>query len=304
VRDAQGIDGRTDPALAEVRVVRIDRDGPSTRSDELAVEEPLEIRVGSVDGEGHRVRKSVSITMRTPGHDDELAVGFLFTEGLLTDRAQVAGVRPCGSGNAVRVDLSPGLSIDLARLERHFYASSSCGVCGKASLEAVRVTCGPRPIEGQPVVSASTIRRLPSALRSAQAVFDRTGGLHASALFDVEGRLVGLREDVGRHNALDKLVGALAGCRDIEVSAGFIVVTSRASFEMVQKAVSAGVPLLAAVSAPTALAIDVAEKSHLTLVGFARGSDFVVYSRPERVVLESPSAPWREGTRSGDRTAA
>ena len=285
MRDAEGIDGRTDPALADVRVVRMDDDGPSERSDELAVEEPLEIRVGCEEG-GRRVRRSVSITMRTPGHDAELAVGFLFTEGLLTDRAQVAGVRPCGSGNAVRVDLSPGVSIDLARLERHFYASSSCGVCGKASLEAVRVTCGPRPHGGRPVVSASVIRRLPTALRSAQAVFDRTGGLHASALFDPEGRLLGLREDVGRHNALDKLIGSAFLDGRTPLADAILLVSGRASFELVQKAAVAGIPILAAVGAPSSLSVELGRERGMTVLGFVGTDRFNVYHDAGRIILE------------------
>jgi FdhD protein len=198
---------KIDPALAAVRVSRIAGSGVAVQSDMLAVEEPLEIRLGC-DVAGRRVHRAVSITMRTPGHDLELAVGFLFTEGLLVSPEQVAGVRACGAGNVARVDLQPGVDVDLARLERHFYTSSSCGVCGKASLEAVRVCSRHRAAEGKPVIDAAVIHRLPAALRAAQAVFGRTGGLHAAALFDTRGNLLCLREDVGRHNALDKLIGA------------------------------------------------------------------------------------------------
>ncbi len=195
-----------DPGVATVAVYRIHGSETAVQSDELAVEEPLEIRLG-YDKEGQRIHRSVSITMRTPGHDQDLAVGFLFTEGIITDPVQVAGVRACGRSNAVRVDLRLGVVVDLARLERHFYTSSSCGVCGKVALEAVRVTCPIRLADDQPVVEASVIPGLPETLRAAQAVFERTGGLHASALFDVRGHLLDVREDVGRHNALDKLIG-------------------------------------------------------------------------------------------------
>jgi FdhD protein len=284
VRDAEGIDGRADPALAEVRVVRVDDDGPSDRPDMLAVEEPLEIRVGLVEA-GRRVRKSVSITMRTPGHDAELAVGVLFTEGIVTDPAQVAGVRPCGSGNAVRVDLRAGVLVDLSRLERHFYASSSCGVCGTASLEAVRVACGERPAAGRPVVDAAVIRRLPGLLRKSQAAFDRTGGLHASGLFDAAGNLLAIREDVGRHNALDKLIGAefLAGRTPLRNAV--LLVSGRASFELVQKAAVAGIPILAAVGAPSSLAVELARERRITLLGFVGAERFNVYTDNGRVGL-------------------
>jgi FdhD protein len=280
---------RPDLASAEVLVGRVDEAGLTERPDSLAVEEPLEIRVG-LDGPGHRSARSVSITMRTPGHDAELAVGFLFTEGLLADRDQVAGVRPCRSGNAVRVDLRAGIDVDLSRLERHFYASSSCGVCGKASLEAVRVACGPRPIEGRPVVEASVIRRLPALLRAAQPTFDRTGGLHASALFDAEGHLLGLREDVGRHNALDKLIGAefLAGRTPLRD--GVLLVSGRASFELVQKAAVAGLPILAAVGAPSSLAVELARERGMTLLGFVGAERFNIYTDEGRIQIAAVSS--------------
>jgi len=201
-----------DPSLAAVQVCRFSGSSQVIQPDVLAVEEPLEIRLGC-DIDGRRTHHGVSVTMRTPGHDLELAVGFLFTEGILTAREQVVGVRTCGSGNVVRVDLRPGVAVDLTRLERHFYTASNCGVCGKTSLEAVRVCSRNRPAESTPVVDATVIHRLPDQLRAAQTVFERTGGLHAAALFDVAGNLLDLREDVGRHNALDKLIGAqfLAG---------------------------------------------------------------------------------------------
>ena len=175
---------KIDSALAAVRVSRIEASGAADQSDVLAVEEPLEIRLGC-DVDGRRIHRAVSITMRTPGHDLELAVGFLFTEGILVSPEQVASVHVCGSGNVACVNLQPGVAVDLARLERHFYTSSSCGVCGKASLDAVRVASHHRPSDGSPVVDAAVIYRFPATLRAAQAVFDRTGGLHASALFDI-----------------------------------------------------------------------------------------------------------------------
>jgi FdhD protein len=271
-----------DPALVEVPVLYANGSGSILRTDTLAVEEPLEIRVG-FDGDVRRVHRGVSITMRTPGNDLELAVGFLFTEGLIAQRDQVAGVRACGGGNAVRVDLAPGVAIDLARLERHFYTGSSCGVCGKASLAAVRVEPQCRPAAGKPVVAAETIRRLPDSLREAQVVFDRTGGLHASALFDPAGQLLALREDVGRHNALDKLIGAEFLAGRVPLTESILLVSGRLSFELVQKAAVAGIPILAAVGAPSSLAVGLAREHGLTVVGFVRADRFNVYTGPERI---------------------
>jgi FdhD protein len=221
--------------------------------------------------------------MRTPGHDAELAVGFLFTEGILVEREQVAGVHRCRAGNVARVELRPGVAVDLTRLERHFYTSSSCGVCGKASLEAVRVQARHRPSADRPAVEAAVIHRLPEALRAAQTVFDRTGGLHASALFDPRGNLLCLHEDVGRHNALDKLIGAqfLAGRTPLLDS--ILLVSGRASFELVQKAAVAGIPILAAVGAPSSLAVSLAREHGLTVLGFVRQDRFNIYCGGERL---------------------
>ena len=279
---AEPIDPTHDPALAAVQVYRISDAGSTVHPDVLAVEEPLEVRLGHEVG-GRRVHAPVSITMRTPGHDHELAVGFLFTEGILAAREQLAGVRACGAGHVVRVDLAPGVAVDLSRLERHFYASSSCGVCGKASLEAVRVCARHRLVEGRPVVEPGVICRLPEAQRSAQTVFDRTGGLHAAALFDVAGRLLCLREDVGRHNALDKLIGAQFLAGRTPLSEGVLLVSGRASFELVQKAAVAGIPILAAVGAPSSLAVNLAREHGLTVIGFVRQDRFNIYTGAERI---------------------
>jgi len=278
------VSNKGDPALAGTRVCRVSGSDLSVRTDTLAVEEPLEIRLGFVS-EGRRVHRGISITMRTPGDDPELAVGFLFTEGLLTDREQVAGVQTCGRGNVVRVDLSPGVAVDLARLERHFYTGSSCGVCGKASLAAVRVEPRFRPAVGLPVVEPEVIHRLPDALREAQVVFDRTGGLHASALFDTAGCLLDLREDVGRHNALDKLIGAEFLAGRVPLSESILLLSGRVSFELVQKAAVAGIPILAAVGAPSSLAVDLAREHGLTVIGFTRADRFNVYTGADRVRL-------------------
>ena len=275
-----------DRSMAPVRVIRVESGTETERPDTLAVEEPLEIRLGCLV-EGRRVVRNVSITMRTPGHDRELAVGFLFTEGMIHHAEDVSRVHGCRGGNMVRVDLRAGVTVDLARLERHFYTTSSCGVCGKTSLEAVKVTCGSRPVVGHPVVEPGIIHGLPDALRSAQAVFDRTGGLHASALFDSDGRLIEVREDVGRHNALDKLIGSRFLAGETPLSASILLVSGRASFELVQKAAVAGIPILAAVGAPSSLAVSLADELGLTLLGFVSRDRFNVYTRGERICLAS-----------------
>jgi FdhD protein len=278
-----------DSALAAVRVCRVTATGTAVQSDVLAVEEPLEIRLGC-DVDGRRVHRPVSVTMRTPGHDHELAVGFLFTEGIVTTPEQVAEVHPCGNGNVVRVELRPGVPVDLARLERHFYTTSSCGVCGKASIQAVRVSPQNRALAGQPIVEAAVVHRLPEALRSRQAIFGQTGGLHASALFDASGNLLCLREDVGRHNALDKVIGERFLAGHVPLSESVLLVSGRASFELVQKAAVAGIPVLAAVGAPSSLAVSLAGEHGLTVMGFVRPDRFNVYSGVERVRLESTDA--------------
>ncbi|MGZ3704216.1 MAG: formate dehydrogenase accessory sulfurtransferase FdhD, partial [Bdellovibrionota bacterium] len=250
--------------------------------DELAVEEPLEIRLGYGLA---RTRKSISITMRTPGHDGELAAGFLFTEGLVKRPEDINAIEPCGeSGNVIRVDLHESVEVDLKRLERHFYTSSSCGVCGKSSLEALKVQSDPLADNGL-CVPADLIHELPSLLRRAQDIFDSTGGLHASALFSSGGELCLLREDVGRHNALDKVIGASFLGGHLPLSRSILLVSGRASFELVQKAAVAGIPLFAAVGAPSSLAVELAQERGITLLGFVRDHRFNIYSGKERLKL-------------------
>lgn len=276
----------TERAVAAVEVSRVRGADSTTAADWLAVEEPLEIRL-AFNSSGKRVRRAVSITMRTPGHDAELAIGFLFTEGILAAREQVAQVTGCGAGggNVACVNLRAGLEVDLSRLERHFYATSSCGVCGKASLDAVRVAPSARCGAADPEVDGAVIRRLPKILRAAQDAFERTGGLHAAALFDVAGRLLCLREDVGRHNALDKLIGHefLAGRTPLAQS--ILLLSGRVSFELVQKAAVAGIPILAAIGAPSSLAVSLAQEHGLTVLGFVGDDRFNVYSGGARIRL-------------------
>ena len=266
-----------------ISVAKMRGDARNSLTDRVAVEEPLEIRLGYETG-GERQTRPVSITMRTPGNDDDLATGFLFSEGILRSRADVAVVKPCQGDNTIRVELVDGVAVDLDRLQRHFCATSSCGVCGKTSLDALRVQ-GNTPLPpGTPTFAREVLTRMPDALRAAQATFDETGGLHAAAAFDTTGQLVAVREDVGRHNAVDKVVGALLADDRLPASEFGLIVSGRASFELMQKALQAGMPLLAAVSAPSSLAVDLAREFNVTLVGFLRGETFNVYAGEERIV--------------------
>ena len=262
----------------------------SLATEVVATEEPLEIRLAYSSADGQRAEKSVSITMRTPGNDQELAVGFLFTEGIVRAAADVQSVAPCGPPapngliNVVKVELARGVGVDLEKLERHFYTSSSCGVCGKASIDAVAVQ-GRYDLHAAALsVERDVLGTLPAALQAQQAVFEQTGGLHASGLFDRKGNIEIVREDVGRHNALDKLIGrALTDGRVPLLDRG-IVVSGRASFELMQKAMVAGCPLLAAVGAPSSLAVELAKEFGMTLVGFLKPGRFNIYNRADRIV--------------------
>ncbi|KOV87365.1 formate dehydrogenase [Streptomyces sp. NRRL WC-3618] len=275
------------------RVIRV-RDGVvSARPDTLVAEEPMEIRLNG---------KPIAITMRTPGDDFALAVGFLVSEGVLAEQRELRNIVYCagatadGSNTYNVVDVSTAADVVLPdiTLERNVYTTSSCGLCGKASLDAVRTTArwaiddGPDapPVRLAPELLAS----LPDRLRAAQQVFDRTGGLHAAALFTEEGELLDIREDVGRHNAVDKLVGRALQNGDLPLSRTILLVSGRASFELAQKAVMAGIPVLAAVSAPSSLAVDLAAESGLTLVGFLRGANMNVYAGEDRIALRAAAS--------------
>jgi FdhD protein len=268
-----------------VRRIQIDAmRGGELRSHEdlVVVEEPLEIRLARLTEPGPG--RAISITMRTPGHDVELAVGFLHGEGLIRSRDDIASARICGpSSNVVRVELAADVPLDLARLERNFYTSSSCGVCGKASLEAVNEMLPIRPVGSAIQISVGLLGTLVVRARAAQDVFRDTGGLHASSLFDVRGNLLATYEDVGRHNALDKLVGARLLEGALPLSECVLLLSGRASFELLQKAAAAGVPVVAAVGAPSSLAIDLAERTGILLVGFLRDESFNVYTHRERL---------------------
>ncbi|MEU2234869.1 formate dehydrogenase accessory sulfurtransferase FdhD [Streptomyces vietnamensis] len=264
------------------RVLRVREGESGYRPDTLAAEEPMEIRVGG---------RPLTVTMRTPGDDFDLAAGFLVSEGVVHAAGDVAGIRYCAGAtsdggntyNVVDVVLAPGVAAPDASLERNFYTTSSCGLCGKASLDAVRTTAAWSVAEDPLRVGPEVLTALPDRLRAAQKVFDSTGGLHAAGLFSAEGELLCLREDVGRHNAVDKVVGHALRSGLLPLRGTVLMVSGRASFELVQKAVMAGIPMLAAVSAPSSLAVDLAAESGLTLVGFLRGTSMNVYCGDDRL---------------------
>ncbi|WP_297559191.1 formate dehydrogenase accessory sulfurtransferase FdhD [Meiothermus sp.] len=273
-------------ARTRTRLLRIEQGQASARFDLVATEEPLEIRLLAAQTRG----KTVAITMRTPGHDFELAAGFLLSEGLVRRREEIRRIAYCTDPsepqqyNIVNVELNAATLPDLAPLERHFYTTSACGVCGKASLENLQRRYAPLDISWR--VSSPLITKLPEQLRAQQTLFAQTGGLHAAALFNRAGHLLALREDVGRHNALDKLLGWALLENRLPLSEQIVLVSGRASYELVQKALAAGVPVLCAISAPSSLAVELAQAFNLTLIGFLRDS-FNVYSGAERLELDT-----------------
>jgi FdhD protein len=269
--------------MAAARVLAVDGGSVAERDDRLAGEEPMQILAAGPD----QAPLEVAVTMRTPGHEAELAVGFLFSEGLI-EPGEVRDVTFAASADVARPD--DAVTVHLARpfdasrvAERHFVATASCGICGKASIDEVAMRCDPLP-EG-PVVSRETLAGLPGRLREAQETFEATGGLHASGLFKPDGTLVILREDVGRHNALDKVIGERYLAEALPLHRSILLVSGRVSFEIAQKAAVGGIPILAAVSAPSDLAVLTAERLGMTLVGFLRGDRFNVYARPDRIDL-------------------
>jgi FdhD protein len=265
----------TEQRVARVGVTRFNGRSSASDDDLLAVEEPLEIRAAwRVDGDCHE--KNISVTLRTPGDDFDLTAGFLFTEGLIRSSEDLDSIRHWGSPNVVRAELKDGAQFDWSRLDRHFYTTSSCGVCGKTSIDALRVVTA--PLRPGNAASGDVVHRIPRILEQHQASFRLTGGLHAAAVLDEDGELRYLREDIGRHNAVDKVVGAML--RDGETPRGraILAVSSRASFELVQKAIVARVPTLAAIGAPSSLAVALAKEFGLNLLGFVRDGRFNVYA--------------------------
>lgn len=274
-------------SVKPVEITKVTSKGSKVTPDLMAVEEPLEIRIG-YGSEDDRQQKSLSVTMRTPGHDFELATGFLFTESIIESFDQIESIKYCedvgrqeDKDNVVRVELKPSITIDFEKLQRNFYTSSSCGVCGKSSIESVQVSC--KLIKDEIVLDKNVVHTLSNQLREAQQIFEHTGGLHAVGLFDLDGNLLLTREDVGRHNAMDKMVGACLVKKEIPLSNSIIMVSGRASFELVQKAGRAGSPIMAAVGAPSSLAVSLAENLGMTLIGFVRNNSFNIYCGKNRI---------------------
>jgi len=275
-------------ATKKVDVTRVAGDKREAATDVLAGEEPMEIRL-TIPQEDGLFTRSLSVTMRTPGDDFELAAGFLFTEGIVSGAKDIERIEYTSEGkqdqegNVVTVALRPGVQLDVKRLLRNFYVTSSCGVCGKTSLDAVRVVVPHSLKAGIPKISPKIVRTLPDRLRESQSLFAQTGGLHAAGLFTSEGRLDAVAEDVGRHNAVDKVVGRMLMQERLPLSRHLLFVSGRTSYEIVQKAFIAGIPIVGSVSAPSTLAIDLAREAGVTLVGFVRGDGFNIYTHPGRV---------------------
>ncbi|MFN4082938.1 MAG: formate dehydrogenase accessory sulfurtransferase FdhD [Bacteroidia bacterium] len=278
----------TKPGVATTNIDKFYNNKFENSNDLLAVEEPLEIRLGFGKTQ-NRQQKSIAVTMRTPGNDFELALGFLITEGIINSIDDVISIKYCTEKNLieqheniVRVELKPEIKIDFDRLNRHFYTTSSCGVCGKSSIEAVSINCKPVSITNFSI-EAEKILKLPETIKNSQLVFEHTGGLHASALFDKTGNLLFIREDVGRHNALDKLIGAVKS-KNLDLSQSILLLSGRASFELIQKSAVAGIPIVCAIGAPSSLAVNLAQNTGITLIGFLRGERFNIYSFRERII--------------------
>ena len=281
--------GNDSTGVQSCDILRVERDKPLlSQVDMLAVEEPLEIQIAFGPPRA-RSRQSLAVTMRTPGQDFDLALGFLFTEGIIGRAADVSLMRYAGDQlsesaqeNVLLVELRPGLDLDMQRLSRHFYTASSCGICGKASIEMVQTHTCFSLLPNEPRLSREVLFALPDTLAAQQAAFAHTGGIHAAGLFDAEGSLLLLREDVGRHNAVDKLVGAALSRSLVPLSRHILLVSGRAGFELVQKSLMAGVPVLAAVGAPSSLSVELAETYGMTLLGFLREGRFNVYAGKQR----------------------
>jgi FdhD protein len=276
------------PFVVPSKVKRVNGKGISREADLLAVEEPFEIRIG-YGAENAREQFSLAVTMRTPGNDFELAVGFLYSEGIIKQYRQIASIHYCTpkaveeNENVVRIELKPDIAIDFKRLQRNFYTTSSCGICGKTSIDTIRQHC--EKISDNHLVSDIVIKGLPEKLQQAQTIFEHTGGLHGVAAFSLKGELLTVHEDVGRHNALDKVVGEMLIGNKIALDQSIILLSGRASFELIQKVAMARVPVVAAIGAPSSLAVKLAEELGITLIGFLRKDKFNIYSGEHRVML-------------------
>ncbi|MEO5571987.1 MAG: formate dehydrogenase accessory sulfurtransferase FdhD [Bacteroidia bacterium] len=283
------------PSVSLVKIKKIKSDSSFYADDLLVSEEPLEIRLGY--GPAYdREKKNISVTMRTPGNDFELALGFLFTEGIIQNYKDVTHIRYCTDSNRienkeniVRAELDESIFPDLKKLERNFYTASSCGICGKASIDSVKIICKTKAFEETLFVSEKYLFTLTEKLNQQQNIFRHTGGLHASALFDDSGKLVLMREDIGRHNALDKLIGASLVSGMMPLEEYVLLLSGRASFELIQKAAIAGISIVATVGAPSNLAVSLAKEFNMTLIGFLRNETFNIYSGEERIITDVPA---------------
>lgn len=269
-------------SISPSEITRLENGNRIAVNDFVSVEEPIEIRIiTQSEARIENPARNLAITMRTPGDDAALATGFLFTEGIIVSSKQIQHIASNPDQSSIVITLEPGLEPILETMDRHFYTTSSCGVCGKASIDAVQIKCKIALPQTQWKISETTLFELPQTLRSAQENFDHTGGLHACALFTLSGQLIDLKEDVGRHNALDKLIGQQIA--SVPLSENILMLSGRISFELVQKAAMAGIRMIAAVGAPSSLAIDLAEELGITLVGFLRGNRCNIYCNPQRI---------------------
>jgi len=274
-----------DNRVQHITIQKINDAGVTETADKVAVEEPLEIQLEYSTQTG-RMQKNIAVTMRTPGNDHELAAGFLFTEGIIKNKAAIKEIKQSTADeNSVLIILQENIQPTLSNAARNFYSTSSCGICGKASIESIRTISQYTEQKDQFIINAAVLYTLQAALKDHQKVFEDTGGIHACALFDVAGNIITLREDVGRHNALDKIVGAALLNDELPLSNCVLLLSGRASFELVQKAAMAGIKIIAAVGAPSSLAVELATETGITLIGFLRNDRFNIYSGKERISL-------------------
>lgn len=273
------------PQQELVNIRKITNGNAAALTDLVAIEEPLEIQVAYSSASG-RMQKNISVTMRTPGNDKELAAGFLFTEAIINNHESIKDTRHIAADeNRILVELAENVVPVLNKTDRNFYTTSSCGICGKASIDAIRTATVYQDEKDDLVIKATVLYGLQDAVKQQQVIFENTGGIHASALFDAYGNLITTREDVGRHNALDKLIGALFLNKQLPANNSILFLSGRASFELIQKAVMAGIRIIAAVGAPSSLAVELAMESGITLIGFLRGERFNIYSGSQRISL-------------------
>ena len=272
-----------DKSIVSKKIIKVLGDDFVEHMDDIAVEEPLQISISILEPESPITNKNISITMRTPGHDQDLAIGFLFTEGIIQASDQIKGITH--GENSINVQLNNSENIDLGKLERHFYTSSSCGVCGKASIEAIKTICRLPPSLADFQVDKNLIKSFPGILKQEQNIFNNTGGIHAAALFNLNSELITIREDVGRHNALDKIIGHLVTQDLLPLDQHLLFLSGRASFELIQKAAMAGIHFIMAVGAPSSLAVEMALEHDITLIGFLNETRYNIYTGPKRIKI-------------------